>query len=313
MELHIAQTLFEAVDTALNSTLASGTAKVMAGLGGVFGSAWVLTFMLSAMRWLHTGITEQIEDILWRILRMAIVVAFAFNVQWYLSHVVPVVTGLPTWMAGILTGSDAHLTNQVDDLLSQFINAVIKVSELMSFDVLDDFSVLVVGICILLFLCMGGIPFLSVCIGTLLVLKASTTLFLAVGPLFIAFALFEQTYRWFWNWVSIVAGFMLTNVFFSIIIAIALSFINRFVLKEGIMEATWEDAFSVLFFFGAWTMLATMLPDYAATAMGGASSGSTGIKGLAGKATGLSTAAKMTGGAAKFIGKKLLQRRNRIS
>ncbi|MDN4500157.1 type IV secretion system protein [Pseudomonas mosselii] len=312
MDLHIAQTLLDAVDTALQSTLGSGTAKVMAGAAGVFGTAWLLTFTLQAMRWLTTGISEAVEDILWRILRMAIIVACAFNVTWYMNHVVPFVTGLPVWMGGVMTGSEATLTNQVDDLINQFVDAVIKVTDEMRFDFWDEFGVVAVGVCILIFLCIGGIPFISVCVGTLLVLKAATTLFLVVGPIFIAFMLFEQTQRWFWNWVSIVAGFMLTNVFFAVIIGLALNFINSIVLKTGTIEATWADAFSVLFFFGSWTMLATNLPDYAATAMGGASSGSSTLGGIAGKATGLKAATKMAGGVAKYLGKRAIRSRNRI-
>lgn len=312
MDLHIAQNLFDAVDSALSVTLSSGTSKVMAVAAGVFGSAWLLAFTLSAMRWLYTGVTEIFQEVIWKILRMAIIVSFAFNVPWYLAKVVPIVTSLPVWMGGVMSGHEGQLTNQVDDLINHFIDAVMKVTDAMSFDVWDDFSVVAVGVCILLFLCMGGIPFLSICVGTLVVLKVSTSLFLAVGPLFIAFALFEQTHRWFWNWVSIIAGFILTNVLFSVIVGMALNFINTIVLKTGTIEATWADAFSVLFYFSAFSLLATMLPDYAATAMGGASSGSNAFGSVFGRVTGVKTARMMAGGIAKHVGKRLLQGRNRI-
>lgn len=311
MDLHIAQTLFDAVDATLNSTLVQGTARLMAGVGGVFGTAWLLTFSFSALRWLQTGLTETVEDILWRILRMAIIVSFAFSVPWYLAKIVPIVTGLPVWMGGVMSGNEAHLTNQVDDLLNHFIQAIIDLTDAMSFDVVFETGVVVVGICILVFMCLGGIPFIGICIGTLIVLKVATSLFLAVGPLFIAFLLFEQTKGWFWNWIGIIAGFILTNVLFSVVIGLALNFINSIVLKTGTIEATWSDAVSVLFYFGALTMLAEKIPDYAATAMGGVSSGSTGIKAIAGKMSGVSTAKKMSSGAAKMIAKRI-RNRNRI-
>nr|WP_235654482.1 type IV secretion system protein [Pseudomonas amygdali] len=48
------------------------------------------------------------------------------------------------------------------------------------------------GISIVLFI-LGGIPFLLAVGSTLLVIKAATTMLLALGPLFIAFALFDRT------------------------------------------------------------------------------------------------------------------------
>ncbi|WP_235654479.1 type IV secretion system protein, partial [Pseudomonas amygdali] len=89
-----------------------------------------------------------------------------------------------------------------------------------------DMSVLYTGgISIVLFI-LGGIPFLLAVVSTLLVIKAATTMLLALGPLFIAFALFDRPRQWFWGWVSQMAGFMLTQVLFSVVLAMEVAFIN---------------------------------------------------------------------------------------
>ena len=312
MDLHIAQTLFEAIDAALDGTIANGTAKVMLVLGGVFGSAWALQFSIKAMQWLLTGLNQAMEDILWSMLRVAIVVSIAFNVGWYVRVVVPFVTNMPVWMGGVLAGSEGAQTNQVDLLLNNFFDALMKLYDALSFSVLDDFSVIALAVTIILLVVVGGVPFLSVCIATLVLLKVSTTCMLVVGPIFIAFALFEETRRFFWGWISVVGGFMLANVLFSVVVGLALSFINTFVLKAGAVETTWADAVSIFFYFSAFTVLATMLPDQAAGVMGGVSSGSSGLRGLLGKGTGLGPASRMAGAMARGLGKRLMRNRNRI-
>lgn len=308
VDIQVMDTLFRSIDSVLDSTLGTGTAKVMLFLGGLFGTAWTLQFAVSAFRWLFTGLDQAIGDIIGSMIRMAFIVSCAFNVPWYLRVVVPFVTNMPVWMGGVLAGSEGDQTNQVDMLLNKFVNAVIKLTEAMTISVFDDFSIILIAVAILVALCLGGVPFIGLCIGTLLVLKASTTLFLVVGPIFIAFALFDATRRYFWGWVSVVGGFMLANVLFSVVVGLAINFINSIVLKNGPIEPTWMGALSVLFYFGAFTFLAANLPDQAASVMGGASSRSIGIQGLAGKATGLGAASKFTQG----LGQRLFRSRNRI-
>jgi len=312
MDIQIAEPFFKAIEAGLNSTLMSGTAKVMLGVGASFGSVWMVHFALKSLQWLFTGIDAIYQDILWSIFKMAIIVSFAFNVSWYIENVVPFVTDLPTWMGGILSGQQGSQTNQVDSLISAFVDAVVKLVDSMDFDLLDNFNIVMMGVCVLVFMLLGGIPFLSLCVGTLITLKVATTLMLVIGPLFIAFALFDQTRQWFYGWVSLVGGFMLTNVLFSVVIGLEIGFINTVVMKNGTLEATWVDAFSILLYFGAFTLLAAELPSYAASIMGGTPSGATGVAGLLGKGTGLGAAGRMAGAASKAIASRIVTRRNTI-
>lgn len=312
MDVHIAADLFQAIDAALKSTLGSGTAKVMLGLGAVFGSMWLVQFTLKSIYWLFQGMDVIFQDVIFTILKMAFVVYFAFNVSWYISTVVPFATGLPNWMGGILSGQDGNQTNQVDGLISSYLNSLDQLVSTMKFGWTEDWSVMFYAILVILFYLMGGIPFLSVCVGTMITLKAASTIILVVGPIFIAFALFDQTRQWFWGWVSVMGGFILTQVLFAVVVGIELNYINSFVVKNGAIETTIQSAFEILLVFGAFTLLATELPGYAASIMGGTPSGGVGgVGGLLGKTTGLGAARKMAGGAASQIAKRF-KGRNRI-
>lgn len=312
MDVHIAADLFQAIDAALKSTLGSGTAKVMLGLGAVFGSMWLVQFTLKSIYWLFQGMDVIFQDVIFTILKMAFVVYFAFNVSWYISTVVPFATGLPNWMGGILSGQDGNQTNQVDGLISSYLNSLDQLVATMKFGFTEDWAVMFYAILVILFYLLGGIPFLSVCVGTMITLKAASSIITVVGPIFIAFALFDQTRQWFWGWVSVMGGFMLTQVLFAVVVGLELNYINSFVVKNGAIDTTLQSAFEILLVFGAFTMLATELPGYAASIMGGTPSGGVGgVGGLLGKTTGLGTARKMTGAVGNQIAKRF-KGRNRI-
>lgn len=105
---------------------------------------------------------------------------------------------------------------------------------------------------------------------------------------------------------------MLTQVLFAVVVGIELNYINSFVVKNGAIETTLQSAFEILLVFGAFTMLATELPGYAASIMGGTPSGGVGgVGGLLGKTTGLGAARKMAGAAGSQIAKRF-KSRNRI-
>ena len=161
----------------------------------------------------------------------------------------------------------------------------------------------------LVFYLLGGIPFILTAVGTLFVLKVATTVLLAVGPIFIAFLLFDQTRQWFWGWVSAIGGFMLTQVLFSIILAMEINFINTQIIKDGVINTSLAGNIGMLVVFATFTLLATELPGYAASIMGGTpTGGARGLGGLIGRASGFNTARQMAGGVAKLLAK----RRNNI-
>ncbi|EFO1626180.1 conjugative transfer protein [Escherichia coli] len=158
---------------------------------------------------------------------------------------------------------------------------------------------------ILLYL-LGGIPFLGIVVGTLVTLKVATNLILIIGPMFIACLAFPKVSHWFWGWLGVLGGFVLTQALFAVVIGFEISFINNNIIKGGNVEdLDILTCLSMLLYFGAFTMLATELPQYAASIMGGAPSGGvSGIGGIMGKATGFGAASKMS----RALGNKLVDR-----
>lgn len=312
MDVQVAQTLYQAIDASLESTLATGTTNIMMGVGVLFGIFWLIYLNMKSIHWLFQGLDVAIEDLVLTILKASFVIYFAFNVGWYINTVVPVVNDLPVWMGKILSSSGGEQYNLVDALISNFMTSVSDTASAMEFSPVSNFKGTLLGILAIVFLLVGGIPFILVCVGTLITLKAATTIILVVGPLFIALALFPVTRQYFWGWVSVIGGFMLTQVLFSVVLTLEMNFINSNIVKNGVMDTDLLSCFAILLYFGAFTMLATEIPNYAASIMGGSPAGGvTGVGGILGRSLGTAAATRMS----KSMGKKLmnLRNRNRIS
>lgn len=315
MDVHVAQTLYQAIDEGLKSTIATGTANVMTATGVIFGTCWLIHLTMKSIYWLFQGLDTAFEDLLFTIGKASFIIYFAFNVGWYIGTIVPIVNGLPNGIAQMLSSSGIEQTNQVDSVISSYIETLMKMCEAINFSIWNEAAAMWLGILALLFFIIGGGPYLLTVVGTLIVLKAATSIILVLGPIFIAFALFDQTRQWFWGWVSVIGGFMLTMILFSVIVAIQINFIDSVIIKEGEIKTDLLSCFSILLYFGAFTLLATELPNYAASIMGGAPSGGvTGVGGILGRGTGLRAAGRMANATRKGItnGIGKLRNRNRI-
>jgi type IV secretion system protein VirB6 len=313
MGIDVAQQLYNSVDASLQSTLADGIAKVMLGVSAIFGTFWLLNFTFRSIFWLYQGMTVAFREIVIEIAKVAFIAGCAWNVGWYLQTIVPFVSGFPVWMGNILSGEENTQINQIDTLISTYIVTLGDLIGAMKFNIFKtEFSDIYLGVQAVLIYLVAGIPFILVAVGTLFVLKVSVTILLAVGPLFIAFALFDKTKQWFWGWISLISGFMLTEVLFSIVLALEIGFINTVVIKEGVVDTSLAGNVSLLIYFASFTVLATEIPSYAASIMGGTPVSAQGFGGMISKGTGFSSAINGARGVAKIANKFKPKGKNNI-
>lgn len=310
MAISVAQNMYTAIDTALQSTLSTGTTNVMLGVGALFGTFWMLSFTLKSIFWLFQGMNVAAREVVVEIAKMAFIAGIAWNVAWYIQTVVPLVTGLPTWMGGVLSGQTGSQVNQIDALIVSYLDNLQKIYDSLSFSVTSLKSTYLGLQAIVLYL-VGGVPFVLMAVGTLIILKVSTTIMLALGPVFIAFALFDQTKQWFWGWVALVAGFMLTEILFAIVLALEMAFINTVIVVNGVIDTSIVGNVTMVIYFATFTFLATELPSYATAIMGGTPVSASGIGGLIAKGSGMGTAVNAARGAKNVLSK--IRARNNIS
>lgn len=305
MDVQVIQPIFDAIDAAMNGTLVSGTSALMKVAGGIFGTFWVLHFTLKSIYWLQYGMDMAVKDITSSMLRMAFVCGLAFTSSTYMDVIVPFVSNAPAGITQLLTGSESHATNQIDILIGTYLETVFKVMDSLNFSIFDsDIQDLAAAIITLAILIISGLIFLGVCASTLIVLKLSTTMFLVIGPVFIAFFLFDATKQYAWGWINLIAGFMLTNILFGVVVSIELNYINANLIgSDGMMKWEWANLFAMPLIFGAFTALAQAIPGYAASVMGGSPAGNGGGLGAMLNYGGVGAARKMAGALGKFTPK----------
>ncbi|MCK9764875.1 type IV secretion system protein [Pseudomonas syringae pv. syringae] len=314
--MHITQQMYDFWDLALQSVVLTKMSVVLLALNAAVGTFWLVHFTFRSFSWMWQGMTSTFQEVFFEILKVAFICGCAFNVQWYWSTIVPVITGFPSWMGGVLSGQDGSQMNQIDSMVVVYLENLNKLFDIFKVDLWDvDLKTIYLGGQALVIYLIAGVPFMLTVSGTIVVLKAASTVITAVGPLFIVFALFAQTKQWFWGWVSVMAGFMLTQVLFAAVIALELSFINSYIIVNGKIDLSLTGNFVMLLCFSAFTLLAVELPNYAATIMGGTPVSATGIGGIIAKGSGLGSAMN-SARAAKSIGEKIaakIKGRNKIS
>ena len=307
MDVQVAATLFSAIDTATKTQMGN-VSKVMAVVSALWGVFWMIYILMNSLYWYFMGLTQVIQEVLMTMFKASIIMMMAFSVTWYTQTVIPVVTDFPVWLGNTISGTGGTSNNLVDSLIGSYLDALVKTIQAMEFSI-TNFKAMLLGILAIVLLLLGGLPFLGVAVGTLITLKCATMLILVVGPIFIAFAVFPKTQQYFWGWVGTLGGFMLAQALFAVVIGLEISFVNTNIVKDGEIQTDLLTCLSLLLYFGAFTLLATEIPNYAASIMGGAPSSATGAGGIIGRGTGLGAATKMAGKGTKAL---IKMRRNRI-
>lgn len=305
MDVQVIQPIFDAIDAAMSGTLISGTSKLIKVAGAIFGSFWLAHFALKSIGWLYQGMDMIFRDIIFSMIKVAFICSCAFSISWYMEVVVPFVSNAPAGITQLLTGSESHATNQIDILIGTYLDTVFKVLDNLDVGIFDThINDLAAAIITLAILIISGLIFLGVCASTLIVLKLSTTIFLVIGPVFIAFFLFDATKQYAWGWINLIAGFMLTNILFGVVVSIEINYINANLIgSDGMMKWQWANLFAMPLIFGAFTALAQAIPGYAASVMGGSSAGNGGGLGAMLNYGGVGAARKMAGALGRFTPK----------
>ncbi|HFO5568828.1 TPA: type IV secretion system protein [Escherichia coli] len=305
MQVNVAETLFRTIDTATQSQMANMN-TVMSVMGIVIGGIWMTYILMKSLYWYFEGLTTVIQDAFFTIFKAFAIMMASLTISWYTSTVIPPVLEFPLWLANTIAGVNNDSSNLVDMVINSYISGLENLVDKMKFgfSVSSIKSMVTVGVAVVLYL-LSGLPFLGVAIATLLTLKVATNLILIIGPMFIACLAFPKVAHWFWGWVGVLGGFVLTQALFAITLGMAISFINSNMINNGDFNILMVDIICMSLYFSAFTLLATEIPNYAASIMGGAPSGGVGsMSRLLGKATGFGAASHMS----KALGSKLVDR-----
>jgi len=210
-------------------------------------------------------------DIVWRVGRACLLYALVFSWSTFELLVFEVADKVPTAIGKVILNGVTGSFSDPTQALSDVWHAAQKASERMvaaaGFRNIGLYIMAAVTIIFAAF-------FVGFALALLILAKLATWVLLAVGPFFIALALFAVTSRFFTGWAAQVASFALIPLFVYAFLGFFLSLIQQIVddlarhADEGSLSWTYVAPFILLTLIG--TLVLTQVNTIAAGIAGGA-------------------------------------------
>lgn len=203
--------VFNYFDTAVTAVLVNGTANMIALITPLVTTAfglYVLLIVYSYMRG-NADIIDDMEDWFYRMIGWAAIITFGMNISSYQLYVAPFITGLGDDLATIAgPGVDAPVA--LDAMANSFIDSFIAMYTAAD-GIKQSLFALMAIVCVAVF---GGC-FMAIAIAYIILAKVALGILVAIGPLFIAAALFPATRDLFKNWTAQVLNYSFLVLLFS--------------------------------------------------------------------------------------------------
>lgn len=217
---------FEQPITTFVSTSVSNLASYIDGPLRVGVTLYVVLYGFAVMR---GSISEPIMEFAWRAMRIVLVVLLATNSSAFQQYVTGLFfDSLPKEIGNALAGSglNTHSGAPFDQLLTKGIDVANKIYKQAG---LTNIAPALVAAILLVFVAIGS--FLQFAI--LLYAKVGLGVVIALGPMFIAMALFEATRPFTEAWLRQVANFVILLVLVVALVGLMLTTVTGFIDRFG--------------------------------------------------------------------------------
>lgn len=262
----IFQPAYHFVDEKLGVFLNERASTVMSEVAGPLRAALVLYVILYGFAILRGSISEPIMDFAVRSLKLAFVYMLATTVAYSSFVTEPLFYALPDTLARAISGSGVP---DIGAAFDQFFARAAYLAEKIAKDASPiDFGPWILSALVYL---VGALA-AALGFGVVLIAKVALALLVALGPIFIACALFDATRRFFFGWLAQAVNYL---VLFALIISIFQLVLSLVAQQWGSIDGNDPMAGGLLFIalclLGAIFFLQT--PAIAAGIAGGASAG----------------------------------------
>lgn len=264
--LHIFQPAYGFVDSKLDVFLNERASSVMAEVSGPLRAALVLYVLLYGFAILRGAIQEPFMDFVVRSIKLAFIYMLATTVAYSTYVTQPLFHVLPDTLTQAISGSSVP---DVGSAFDNFFNRAAYLAEKITKEASPvDFGPWILGAVVYI---VGALA-AAIGFGVVLIAKVALALLIAIGPIFIACALFDATRRFFFGWLSQAVNYL---VLFALIITVFQLILSLVAQQWGSIDGSDPMAGGLLFvalcLLGSIFFLQT--PAIAAGIAGGASAG----------------------------------------
>jgi type IV secretion system protein VirB6 len=166
------------------------------------------------------------QDFWFRMIGWAAIITFGLNISSYQTYVAPFVTGLGDDLANTV-GTGYSSQAALDTMANAFIDSFIKL-----YNEADGFKQTLFACLAIFSEAVFGGAFMVVAIAYIILAKLALGILVAVGPLFIAAALFPATRDLFKNWTAQCLNYAFLVMLFSFAAQIEIAMITSHIPSE---------------------------------------------------------------------------------
>lgn len=266
MSIEVFQPSYALIEARLDAAVLDQSARAADAVAGPLTTALVLYVALYGYAVLRGAIQEPVRDFAVRSVKLAFIHALAVTPAYGRFVAEPLGQGLPRFVAQAVTGQAAPEIGQAFDTLFAYAAYLAEAAAQEG----SAFDPAPYGVAAAVF--AAGALLAALGFSIALVAKLAVTLLIALGPVFIALALFDATRRFFFGWLSQAVNYLVLLALVLVVLELVLA----------VMQARWPElrsgdpvvaglVFTALGLIGAIFFLQT--PAIAAGVAGGASAG----------------------------------------
>lgn len=261
--------LFQAIDSSIIDVVQHGSAAMIALISPLLAICFSIYLLLIALKYWRGSAHEAVQDFFIRVITWAAILTFAMNATYYSSTVVPFFNGIGDEISNAVNGTPTT-ANVLDALMNKIVEACNTL-----YSAADGIEETATALMITSAIYMVSELFICIAAAYIILAKIALAILLALGPLFIALALFPATRKFFDAWVGQCMNYVFLTVLFSFLGNLQVSFFKTLIVDQiGIIAMAKIIAAGIIFILVSFNM-----PSLASALAGGV-----GISSMVGKA-----------------------------
>lgn len=217
------QALYTFFDASVVQVVQNGTARMIALISPLLAAGFGIYLMLILSSYWRGDTDEPVTDFFFRMIGWGAIIVFGLNISVYTQYIIPFVNGAGDDLASVV-GQNGNSAVALDAMANGFLDAFIKLYSNAS-GIEETLFVLLAIVGVSLF---AG-AFMVIAIAYVILAKLALGLLLAIGPLFIASALFPATRDLFKNWTGQILNYVFLVMLFSFIAQIEIQFVSNLI------------------------------------------------------------------------------------
>lgn len=220
------QEIYTFFETSVTAVITDGTANMIALISPLVAAGFGLYVMLVLASYWRGGNDDPITDFLFKMIGWGIVITLGLNIEMYQTYVVPIVNGLGDDFAGTM-GEEFNSATALDAMVNSFLEAFIDL-----YNDADGIKQTMFAVLAILTVSIFAGAFMVIAIAYIIMAKLALGILVAIGPLFVASALFPATRDLFKNWTSQILNYAFLVLLFSFAAQIEIALVSSLIPSE---------------------------------------------------------------------------------